>query len=129
MARSITSTFQAEEGRPVVVITGAGHTQYNMGVYERVEHLDSELKQVNIGFRALADEPIALHHYLQRTEFEGRDYGLDHEYQWFTAAQSAAAEDHCKRFLTAKEKSATKDTEEKSAVKDTEEKSATKDTD
>lgn len=106
MARAVVSTFQGHEGRPVILITGAGHTQYNMGVYERVAYLDSKLKQINIGLRALADEPVSLLNYLQRTEFDGKDYGQNHEYQWFTAAQFPTAEDPCKDFLASKEKSA-----------------------
>lgn len=103
MARAVVNTFQAHDGRPVVLITGAGHTRYNMGVYERVAYLDSELKQINIGLRALADAPVALHTYLQRTEFDGKDYGPNHEYQWFTAAQFPPAEDPCKDFLAARQ--------------------------
>jgi uncharacterized iron-regulated protein len=103
MARALVTTAQAEEGRPVVLITGAGHVQFNMGVYERVGHLAPQLNQVNLAFRALVDEPLPLTAYLRRTEFEGKDYGPDHEYQWFTAAQSSPAEDHCKSFLASKE--------------------------
>ena len=80
-----------------------------MGVYERVAHLDSELKQINIGFQALADERLPLDAYLQSTEFGGRDYGQDHEYQWLTAAQFPAAEDPCKSFLAVKEQRPDKD--------------------
>jgi uncharacterized iron-regulated protein len=104
MAGALVSTLRAEEGRPVVLITGAGHTQYNMGVYERVRHLDPDVKQINVGLRALADEKLPLDTYLQSTEFDGQDYGMNHQYQWFTATQFPAAEDPCKAFLAVKQK-------------------------
>jgi uncharacterized iron-regulated protein len=99
MAKGILQTLEEADNRPVILVVGGGHTQFNMGVYERVQHQAPDLKQVNIGFVTLAEESVPLDQYLQHSEFEGRDYGWDHQYIWLTNPRLPAAEDPCKAYL------------------------------
>lgn len=99
MAHGILQTLADGTHKPVILIVGAGHTELNMGVYERVQQQAPDLKQVNIGFRVLSAPPLPIDSYLQTTGFEGRDYGQDHEYLWMTSPHLPAAEDPCKAYL------------------------------
>jgi len=99
MARGIIATLGDADESPVILITGTGHSQYNQGVYERVQHQNPDLKQVNIGFRVLSDDLLPVTEYIHRTEFDGRDYGFDHPYLWMTSPQAPPAEDPCKAYL------------------------------
>ena len=99
MAGGIVRTLEEAGNAPVILVVGAGHTQFNLGVYERVENQAPHLKQVNIGFQPLAGDLLPLADYLIETEFEGRSYGWEHQYIWLTNPHLPAAEDPCKAFL------------------------------
>ena len=99
MAMAITETLKEQDGEPVVAVLGAGHTQHNMAVYERVAYRRPTVRQVNLGFRQVADEPRPAKDYLASLEYQGRTFAPDHEYIWFTPRSSSSREDPCKAYL------------------------------
>ena len=96
MAAAIVEMVKDQRGQPVVMVLGAGHVQYNMGVYERVAHLLPGVLQVNLGLREIAIEPLTLNEYVKTTRRDGTIFPPEHEYFWFTPRVSY--EDPCKRF-------------------------------
>jgi uncharacterized iron-regulated protein len=102
MSRAVVDTLDEQEGEPVVLITGTGHVAFNMGIYERVEALRPGTRQLNLGLIELAAEPRVIGDYLTPLEFEGRNYGPQHEYTWFTRAMGRDWEDLCKEFTSRK---------------------------
>ncbi|MBF0311130.1 MAG: ChaN family lipoprotein [Magnetococcales bacterium] len=82
MAESIVTMAGETPGEPVVVILGAGHTQYDMGVYERVAVRQPDWIQVNIGLR---EEGNSLQMPVREELAEvRRSFAPDHQYVWFT---------------------------------------------
>jgi uncharacterized iron-regulated protein len=84
MAMAITEMLAQRPEEPVLVVLGASHVQYNMGVYERVEEYDPGIVQVNLGFREVAPEPRPVADYLQPLDFDGTRFPPDHEIIWFS---------------------------------------------
>ncbi len=110
MAAGILRTLEEADNKPVILVVGVGHTQFNMGVYERVQHQAPHLKQINVGLQPLAGDLLPLADYLGETEFEGRHYGWEYEYIWFTNPHLPAAEDPCKAFLESRKTMVTNQT-------------------
>lgn len=98
MATAISDIVAGQGGEPVVLILGAGHTQYNMGAYARVAELVPGIDQMNLAFREVAETPLPVDELLQAREFEGTRFGPDHEYVWFTARAGEQAPDPCEYF-------------------------------
>jgi uncharacterized iron-regulated protein len=98
MAAAISDMVAQQNGEPVVVILGAGHTQHNLGAYARVAELVPGIAQLNLAFREVAETPLAVDELLHAHEFEGTRYAPDHEYVWFTARAGEPAPDPCERF-------------------------------
>ena len=96
MALSIVSMLAGDPNQPIVMILGGGHTQHNMAVYERVAVLKPGVRQMNIGLREIAIEPMPLDHYCQSTKIGQKTFAPSHEYLWFT--QRSSYEDPCRRF-------------------------------
>ena len=95
MARSIASMVRNAE-KPVVVIVGGGHTQYNMGIYERVAHLKPQTSQINVGIQEVALHPLPLEDYMRTVKMDGRTFPPSHSYLWFT--QRNSHENPCEKF-------------------------------
>ena len=96
MATAITDMLAATTDRPVVMIVGAGHTTYNMGIYERVATLMPSVRQVNIAFKPIQDASKPLTDYFQTEEVECTVFSPVHEYLWFT--QAIKRDDPCEKF-------------------------------
>jgi len=104
MATAISDMVAGQDGEPVVVILGAGHTQHNMGAYARVAELVPGIEQVNLAFREVAETPLPVDELLHDREFEGTHFAPDHEYVWFTARAGEPAPDPCEHFRKKTEK-------------------------
>ncbi|WP_020588361.1 ChaN family lipoprotein [Desulfobacter curvatus] len=112
MALSVTELFNAvqtqerdEAGRktgPVVIIIGAGHTEYGLGVLDRVHHLKPNATQINLAITEIEREPADLAQYIAPLSLEGFDPVPPADFLWFT--QRVSYEDPCEKFKTALEK-------------------------
>jgi uncharacterized iron-regulated protein len=104
MALSITQLHKAAldadppQG-PVVVIMGNGHTEYGLGVMDRVRAIDPNIRQINISLTEIFREPAELEDYLLPLELEGYDRVFPADYIWFT--QRVSDQDPCEKFKTA----------------------------
>lgn len=106
MALSVVELFKAVQtqdhdgaGRktgPVVVIIGAGHTDYGLGVMDRVHHLKPCAVQTNLALTEIEIEPTDLSQYLAPLSLEGFDPVPPADYLWFT--QRVSYEDPCEKF-------------------------------
>lgn len=84
MAAAIATSLDADPSRPVVVILGAGHTGYGMGVAERVAHRRPGTRQLNIGLRSVRPEATQPADYYDDRPPKARRYPATHEIIWFT---------------------------------------------
>ncbi len=96
MATAITDMLAAGTNRPIIMIVGAGHTRYNMGIYERVAALASDARQVNIGLKPVQNASKPLADYFQTETIGDTIFAPVHEYLWFTKALKR--EDPCLEF-------------------------------
>ena len=80
---------------PFSVILGAGHTRWQMGVYERLAQLAPGAKQLNLAFQETGGTVSAAAYFSHR-EAGGKRFGPAHEILWFTAP--ASDEDPCEQF-------------------------------
>jgi uncharacterized iron-regulated protein len=71
IAHSIVQLVTVNPKRPVVVIIGGGHTEYNLGVIDRVRDLNPVITQVNIGLKEISVSPLKLSDYLDLLDLEG----------------------------------------------------------
>ncbi|MDJ0740579.1 MAG: ChaN family lipoprotein [Gammaproteobacteria bacterium] len=101
MAESIVAMVRDNPGQPVVVIMGGGHLEYNLGVYERVQNLMPEARQLNIRMQQVIDELTLAADYFEPLRRDGRDYGPRHDYLWFTSGpprrEHSCADMHMKK--------------------------------
>lgn len=95
MAHSITRLAAHSKG-PVVVIVGGGHTEYNLGVIDRVNAIDKDIKQVNIAFKEVDFHNLEPASYLAPLYLEGFDPVPVADYIWFS--RPVSGEDPCKKF-------------------------------
>ncbi len=102
MARSIVAMSEARPTELVVMILGGGHAEYNMAVFERVQVLIPEIRQMNLGLQEIYLEPAPLNSYLDTTEIDGVKFEAAHQFFWFT--QRFSYDDPCKRFRKALKK-------------------------
>lgn len=112
MALSVVNLFNAVQtqdrdgaGRkpgPVVIIIGAGHTEYGLGVIDRVHHLKPNASETNLAITEIEREPADLSQYLEPLSLEGFDPVPPADYLWFT--QRVSYEDPCEKFKTTIEK-------------------------
>jgi len=87
---------------PVVIIMGNGHTEYNLGVINRVTHLNPEISQVNLAMTEIFRKPAGLESYLTPLDLEGYPPAPPADYLWFT--QRVSYEDPCLKFKAALKK-------------------------
>ncbi len=81
---------------PIVVIMGNGHTEYGLGVIDRVNHLNPKISQLNLAMTEILREPAGLDVYMERLYLEGYDPALPADYLWFT--QRVSYQDPCLKF-------------------------------
>jgi uncharacterized iron-regulated protein len=95
MARSITLLAKETAG-PVVVIIGNGHTEYGLGVVDRVRYLNFGLSQVNLALTEIRHDPADHGVYLAPLDLDGFAPVPPADYIWFT--RRVSYEDPCRAF-------------------------------
>jgi len=95
MALSITRLKQYHQG-PLVIIIGGGHTEYGLGVMDRVAALAPHLRQINFAFREIGTAPAGLAEYLVPLDLEGYPKAPPADFLFFT--QLVSYEDPCEEF-------------------------------
>ena len=95
MALSITQLVQLKKG-PVVVIVGGGHTEYGLGVINRVAAIDPSVRQVNVALKEISIHPAPLSDYLSPLTLDGHGTLAPADYLRFS--QRASYEDPCVKF-------------------------------
>ncbi len=103
MAHSIVELHETGPDRPVVVIIGGGHTEHNLGVVDRVRHLNPGISQVNLGFVEIARTPSGVRDYLAPLELAGFESSPPFDFVWFT--QRTSYQDPCEKYKERLEKS------------------------
>ncbi len=101
MARSITRLAEEATG-PVVVVMGNGHTEYGLGVVDRVKFLAPALSQVNLALTEVRPEPSDIDNYTAPLNLEGFAPLPPADYIWLTPRVSY--EDPCQAFKKALQK-------------------------
>lgn len=85
MARAIVAMLNEDSSRPIVVIVGAGHTRYGMGVVDRVAHLRPGTRQLDIGLRSVTSDRVRAEDYYGVPPSAAPDYPPTHDLVWFTS--------------------------------------------
>ncbi|MFH2092345.1 MAG: ChaN family lipoprotein [Pseudomonadota bacterium] len=101
MALSITQMHTHGNG-PVVVIVGGGHTEYNLGIIDRVSTINKQIRQVNIALTEITVNPSPLSDYLFPLDLKGYDATPPADFLWFT--QRVSYENPCEKFKQSLEK-------------------------
>jgi uncharacterized iron-regulated protein len=101
MSMAIAAGLDDRPDEPVVMILGAGHTLYDMGVYERVAHRRPGVRQLNLAFREASGEGPQSRR-LRMVEVDETQHRPDHQYLWFTPGSNDSKEDPCAAFLRAR---------------------------
>lgn len=95
MALSISRLHQYSNG-PVIIIIGGGHTEYGLGVINRVSAVDKTIRQVNLALREISVTPSTLPEYLMPLDLKGFKPVPPADYIFFTQRGSYA--DPCEEF-------------------------------
>jgi uncharacterized iron-regulated protein len=95
MAQSITMLKQYYKN-PLVIIIGAGHTSYGLGVINRVSAINPKLSQVNLSMREITVKPSLLPEYLVPSNLKGYEKVPPADFIYFT--QRVSYEDPCIAF-------------------------------
>ncbi|MBF0153622.1 MAG: ChaN family lipoprotein [Magnetococcales bacterium] len=104
MATAITALLkELPATEPIVMLLGAGHVAHDMGVMERVAHLNPGLRQLNLGFKESVTTPSDndLSRYQQPVVVGNTRFPPEHAYLWLTAptpAKNPPEEDPCAGF-------------------------------
>jgi len=93
IALSITQMYEKNLDEPMVIIIGGGHTEYGLGVVDRVNAILGGISQVTIGLREISIEPAPLEDYLAPLDLKGFEAVSSFDYIWFT--QRVSYEDPC----------------------------------
>ena len=101
MALSITRLHKHSTG-PIIIIIGNGHTEYGLGVMDRVTIIDKTIKQVNIALQEISVKPLDLSEYLLPLDLKGFEKAYPADFLWFT--QRVSYDDPCKKFKKSLEK-------------------------
>jgi len=102
MALSITQLHDPTTPGPVVVIMGNGHTEYGLGVIDRLSAINGELSQINLAMTEITREPSELTDYLSLLDIEGFKTVPLADFLWFT--QRVSYKDPCLEFKRVFEK-------------------------
>lgn len=81
---------------PVIVIIGGGHTEYGLGVINRLAALEPDLSQVNIALREISVNPAVLPEYLTPLKLTGFAKNLPADFLRFS--QRVSYTDPCETF-------------------------------
>ncbi len=116
MALSITQLYRASkvskpEKGPLVIIMGNGHTEYGLGVMDRVRAIDPGISQVNLSLSEVLPTPESLDTYLTQLDLTGYPKAVPADYIWFTSRVSS--EDPCAKFKATIERMKNKKKERK----------------
>lgn len=103
MASTIMQLSQQNNDRPIVVIVGHGHTQFGMGIYERVNALSPTLSQVNLTFRAIKNSNDQASNHIGEFQFAEHNFGFGYDYYWFSKGYQSGV-DQCAIFKQRKKK-------------------------
>lgn len=95
MALSITRLADETAG-PVVVIMGNGHTEYSLGVMDRVTFLNPALSQINLALTEVRPEPAGVDVYTAPLDLAGFAPVHPADYIWFT--RRVSDKDPCQAF-------------------------------
>lgn len=95
MALSITRLKHHHKG-PLIIIIGGGHTEYGLGVINRVAAIDPKLRQINLAMAEISVSPADLSVYLQPLDLEGYEKVPPADFLFF--AQRVSYEDPCEEF-------------------------------
>lgn len=95
MARSISQMHTHGKG-PVIVILGGGHSEYNLGVIDRLKAVNADISQVNIALTEINISPAPLADYLFPLELDGFARVPRADFLWFF--QRVSYEDPCIQF-------------------------------
>jgi uncharacterized iron-regulated protein len=95
MALSITRLHHHGKG-PIVIIIGNGHTEYGLGVINRVADIDKTIKQVNIASKEIHVTPATISEYLMPLDLAGFKRVPPADFLWFT--QRVSYENPCEEF-------------------------------
>lgn len=101
MALSITRLYKHRKG-PIVIIIGGGHTEYGLGVIDRVSKVNKTITQVNLALKEIRVTPSDLSEYSLPLELEGFEKVPPADFLWFTQRVSYA--DPCEEFKKSLEK-------------------------
>jgi len=101
IALSISQLHKHHKG-PVVVIIGGGHTEYGLGVIDRVTAVDNTITQLNLSLQEISVTPSDLPGYLSLLDLEGFKKIPPSDYIWFT--QRVSYRDPCEEFQHALKK-------------------------
>lgn len=96
MALSISQLYETAHQGPIVVIIGGGHTEYGLGVMDRVTAMNPDISQVNIALTEITINSSDLGEYLQPLELAGFDPVLPADFLWFT--QRVSYKNPCDEF-------------------------------
>ncbi|MCP4022146.1 MAG: ChaN family lipoprotein [Desulfobacteraceae bacterium] len=102
MALSITQINEKLKDTPIIVIIGAGHTEYGLGVVERVQALNPGIQQVNVGLQEITLHPSELESYTIPLALEG--FQASAPYDFIRFFQRASYENPCEKFKKSLEK-------------------------
>ena len=95
MALSITQLVKHSNG-PVIIIIGGGHTEYGLGVINRVKAIDKSITQINISLQEISVNPSDLSQYLEPLDLTGFKPVIPADFIYFT--QRVSYEDPCREF-------------------------------
>ncbi len=95
MALSITQLVKHSNG-PVIIIIGGGHTEYGLGVINRVAAMDKSITQVNVSLQEIRVNSSDLSEYIKPLELTGFESVLPADFIYFT--QRVSYEDPCREF-------------------------------
>ena len=79
-----------------VIIIGGGHTEYGLGVVDRLSIIDPDISQVNIALKEIRINPAPLSDYLTPLTLEGHDLMLPADFLRFS--QRVSYENPCEAF-------------------------------
>jgi uncharacterized iron-regulated protein len=95
IAQSVTRLAGLDTG-PAVIIIGGGHTEYGLGVMDRVEAINPLLTQVNVALKEIRIHPAPLSDYLAPITLKG--HGTQPPADFIRLSQRQSYEDPCKAF-------------------------------
>lgn len=95
MALSVSKLVQQGQ-TPLVVIIGGGHTEFGLGVINRVEKIDKKIRQVNVSLQEVSIRTAELSRYLEPLELKGFKPVPPADFIWFT--NRVSDEDPCLKF-------------------------------